>query len=123
MKPTLKTALLCCALGCAAITSTAALAQHHRSHTSFGFYFGGPLYAPYYYPPPYYYGYPPVVVAPAAPTTYVERSDIVAAAPQAAAPAETYWYYCPDTQTYHPYVKTCASPWQRVSPQPPAAPR
>ena len=76
---------------------------------------GVPLYPPaWYYPPPAYY-YPPVVVAPpAAPPVYIERSD-----PGPAAGGEYFWYYCPDSKTYYPYVKECKSPWQRVTPQPP----
>jgi hypothetical protein len=80
----------------------------------FGFHFGIPLYPPaWYYPPPVYYYPPPVVAMPAAPPVYVERNE-----PQVTAP-EHYWYYCPDTQTYYPYVRECASTWQRVSPRPP----
>ena len=30
-----------------------------------------------------------------------------------------YWYFCPDSDAYYPYVKECASPWHRVAPQPP----
>jgi len=56
---------------------------------------------------PYYYD------APAAP---------VVAAGAALPPPHLYWYYCPDTRTYYPYVRECASPWQPVSPTPPAAP-
>jgi hypothetical protein len=35
---------------------------------------------------------------------YTERSD--------------YWYFCPDSQTYYPYVSTCPSPWVQVLPEP-----
>ena len=28
------------------------------------------------------------------------------------------WYFCPNTQTYYPYVTTCASAWQLVSTKP-----
>jgi len=34
-------------------------------------------------------------------------------------PAPSYWYYCPDSATYYPYVEQCASAWQRVTPTPP----
>lgn len=73
---------------------------------------------PYYYAPSYYYPpyYAPVVVSPPAPTTYIERGDTAASA----APTRDYWYYCPETQAYYPYVKHCAKGWQRVNPQPPA---
>jgi len=37
-----------------------------------------------------------------------------------AAPADDgYWYYCPASQSYFPYVRDCASEWVRVSPTPP----
>jgi hypothetical protein len=74
-----------------------------------------PWYYPYYYP---YQTYPTVVeVTPPQPPVYIQQ-------PQAAAPAAdagSWWYYCADTKTYYPYVRECASPWQRVAPQPPAA--
>ena len=84
----------------------------------FGIGIGFPIFPAWYYPPPaYYYHPPPVVVAPSPAPVYVERGD------QAAAPApEHYWYYCADSQAYYPYVKQCASTWQRVAPIPPGAP-
>lgn len=76
-------------------------ATHHRPH----YYgrvvvFAAPFYAVprYYYPAPVYYAPPPV---------YIEQ-------PQ----AQGVWYYCADTQTYYPYVQSCASGWQRVLPRP-----
>ena len=81
----------------------------------FGIGIGVPLYPPaWYYPPPAYY-YPQPMVVQSQPPVYLERAPAQAAP----APADQYWYYCADTQTYYPYVKQCASPWQRVSPQPP----
>ncbi len=80
-----------------------------------------PYYDPFYYDPFYYppaYVPAPVVVRPAPPPVYIERSDEQASP---AAPASNDWYYCPDTKSYYPYVGTCASPWQRVAPQPPAS--
>ena len=87
----------------------------------FGIGIGVPLFPPaYYYPPPYYYPpayYPPAVVAaPPSPPVYVEQSP-----QQAAPPAEQYWYYCPDSKTYYPYVKECRSQWQRVPSRPSAS--
>lgn len=86
-------------------------AEAHR--VRFGFHFGVPLFAPWYYAPPAYYYPPPVVVAPSAPV-YVEQSGA-----QTIPSAEHWWYYCRESQTYYPYVKECASEWQRVSPRPP----
>lgn len=88
-------------------------------HVHFGVSVGVPLYAPYYYPDPYYYypPYPPrVVVVPSSPPTYIERGD--AERDQAPASAD-WWYYCPESKTYYPYVKHCPGGWQRVAPQPP----
>jgi hypothetical protein len=94
---------------------------HHHSGARFGVFIGAPIfpyyapyYSPYYYP---HYYYPPAVVA--SPPVYVEQGGY--AAPAAAAPpaqsASAYWYYCADSQTYYPYVQSCASPWQQVVPQ------
>ena len=101
---------------CAALMLTAFAAGSASAHgVRFGFHFGAPLWypAPYYYPPPVYYYPPPVVAAPAAPPVYIEQG-------QAPAPrAEQYWYFCPDSKAYYPYVQSCASTWQRVAPRPP----
>ena len=80
----------------------------------------GALLSPWYYRGPYYYpSYPTVVeVSPPAPTVYIQQ-------PRADQPvtddAGAWWYYCNESQTYYPYVKECASPWQRVSPTPPVS--
>ncbi|HTO48891.1 MAG TPA: hypothetical protein VML91_14720 [Burkholderiales bacterium] len=56
---------------------------------------------------------------------FVERSD-VAPAPQQSPPQQQqpqqshYWYYCPASKAYYPYVRECAGGWQAVSPQPPS---
>ena len=109
------------------------------SHARVGVYIGAPLlFAPWYYPSAYYYPSPVVVrerVVVREPLVYYdERGNPVpsTAAPQVAqAPAQPQpqspspsaepptWYFCADTQTYYPYAQTCASPWQRVIPQPP----
>ena len=92
---------------------------------SFSVGFGVPAYYPYWYGPRYYYPYyyPPAVVVSSPPVTYVEQQPApVAAAPApsaAPAPAAGYWYYCADSSAYYPYVQSCASGWQRVSPTPP----
>jgi hypothetical protein len=94
----------------------------------FGFgwpgYWGGPGYwgwpgywgAPYPYYAPYYY--PPVVVQ-EQPVTYIERGD-AAPARESRESRRDWWYYCPETKTYYPYVKECANGWQKVAPQPPS---
>jgi hypothetical protein len=97
--------------------------HHHHHRGSVGIFFGAPLFAPYYYSPYWYprYYYPPAVVA-AQPPVYIEQNSVGAAAP---APVQqgTYWYFCPDSQTYYPYVQSCTSPWQQVVPQVSAAPQ
>jgi len=107
------------AVGMAVLTPAAVFADHWHGH--FGFYFGVPLYAPYpyYYPPPYlpypapYYAYPPT---PYAPQVYVDGGE----AQSPAQPAQSaYWYYCPESKAYYPYVDQCQSPWQRLPIQPP----
>jgi hypothetical protein len=93
--------------------------HHHHGGARFGVFVGAPLfYAPYY--SPYYYPryyYPPAVIA--SPPVYVEQggAPVAAAAAPATQAAGAYWYYCADSQTYYPYVQSCASPWQQVVPQ------
>lgn len=113
------------ALAAIALTAASSMANadrgrhyHHGGRVHFGITLGAPLWypGPYYYPYPYSYYPAPVVVQPA-PRVYVERDD--AAVLQNPAPASSpYWYYCRDSDTYYPYVRECASPWERV----PAAP-
>lgn len=114
--------------------------RHGHSHARVGVYIGAPVVIggwwgwPHYARPayPYYYPYPPapvvvreVVREPL--VFYDERGNPVPSAqpqarpapsPQASASAPT-WFYCADSQSYYPYVETCASPWQRVAPHPP----
>jgi len=81
---------------------------------------GALLSTPWVYPRTYYYpAYPAVVeVAPPAPTVYIEQPRAVQ---PAVADAGSWWYYCKDSAAYYPYVRECASPWQQVSPTPPAS--
>ena len=108
------------------------------SRARVGVYIGAPVVIggwwaprPYYYAPyPYYYTPAPVVVREVVREPlvfYDERGNPVPpakpqtqaqAAPQAGSSAPT-WFYCNDSQSYYPYVESCASPWQRVVPHPP----
>ncbi|MGH8665232.1 MAG: hypothetical protein ACREUX_13305, partial [Burkholderiales bacterium] len=87
--------------------------HHHHSHGSrlhLGFVFGGPLWYPgpaFPYSYPYPYAYPSAIVVPPTPRVYIERADRVA---QESAPG--YWYFCRESNTYYPYVKECAQPWE-----------
>ena len=103
------------AIAAAALLGCVFSAAAHAHGVRFGFAFGFPLYpAPYYYPPPAYYYPAPVYAAPAPAPVYIEPPQT-----QAAPQPEYYWYYCPDSKTYYPYVKQCAGAWQRVLPRPP----
>ena len=86
---------------------------------------GFPFYSPWVYPFPYpAYPFPlysPPVVVQAAPQTFVQQPE----APPPA-PAPQYWYYCPTSQSFYPYVNECPAGWVQVPPEPsapPAAPR
>ena len=68
-----------------------------------------PWYNPFYYPFPDYYYTPPL---PDSPTVYIEQG----AAPPEQVQQPYYWYYCPDSKTYYPYVDDCPGGWQEVVP-------
>jgi hypothetical protein len=75
-----------------------------------GYFYGYPYYA---YP---YYGYPyytPSAVDPPSPPEYIQQEP---------APPPSYWYFCPDSRTYYPHVKECASGWMTVVPPATAPP-
>ena len=63
---------------------------------------------------PYYYGnyWPPAVIEREEPPVYVD--------PTPQAEEQSYWYFCPDSRNYYPYVKKCPNGWLKVIP--PAAP-
>jgi hypothetical protein len=76
---------------------------HFHSHVFIG---GALAFAPLFYPPPVYYDAPPAV-------EYVEPP------PANSTQEPGYWYYCPDSKQYYPYVQQCPGGWQPVAPQPP----
>lgn len=99
-------------------------AGHRHGHGHFGVVINpwSPFYypysaRPYYYPPAYYPPayYPPAVVQ-APPPVYVEQQ---VNPPPVAVPQTNYWYYCPASKSYYPYVKKCRQAWQKVLPQQP----
>lgn len=110
-----------------AAASTPALAQHRHHHhghgprVHFGFVFGAPVYPRWHHAPRYYY--PAPVIVQSQPPVYIEQEPQQAATvpPETAysTDAAAYWYFCRESNTYYPYVKSCAGPWQRVTPQPP----
>jgi hypothetical protein len=68
------------------------------------FFFSDPFFYSYPYPYPYPYAYESRYVRGPEPTS------------------DQFWNYCPDTKTYYPYVKECASPWEKVPVVPPQSP-
>ncbi len=73
----------------------------------------GPVWGPWWGPPAYpypYYSSPPVVVQQPSPA-YEEQ------APRQEQ-QQNYWYYCPESKTYYPYVKQCPGGWLKVAPAP-----
>ena len=101
--------------GCIGLLAFADSADAHggRGRVHFGVIVGSPFW--WYHPWPPYPAYrEQVIVERRGPTVYVEKdADGVERA------SDHYWYFCPDSDTYYPYVKECASPWHRVAPQPP----
>jgi hypothetical protein len=56
------------------------------------------------------------------PDPYIPPTFIVPPPPPAAAPAVTpYWYYCPLSNGYYPYITTCPAGWHQVLATPDAA--
>jgi hypothetical protein len=89
----------------------------HGGHVGVGIYVGPGWYswpwAPYYSYYPYYpyAASPPVVIREPA-QEYVQ--------PLPGRDDPDYWYYCPDSKGYYPYVKKCPKGWLKVVP--PAGP-
>ncbi len=85
--------------------------SHSRARV--GVFIGAPLYS-YSYFPYHSAAYAPLYTAPLA-TEYIERE------PESRSPND-YWYYCPGSKTYYPYVNQCSGGWQTVEPlQPPVS--
>lgn len=105
-------ALILMLAGTLAALAVAAPADAHgrRGGARVGVFIGGPLWWGWHH---HYPRYERVIVERAGPTVYVEKD-----ADGVARDADQYWYYCPESETYYPYVKQCASPWHRVAPQP-----
>ncbi len=108
-----------------ALTATPPAEAHGRGGVSLHFgvpfgYWGGYWGPRYYYAPSYDYYYAPapvIVERPAAPT-YIEREEIETSSRESPpARAENWWYWCPDSRKYHPYVRECPGGFERVPPQ------
>jgi hypothetical protein len=105
-------------------------ANFHRSPVIVG---GGTIVvtAPWYPAYPYPYPYPYVAPVTGGPAyaelpTYSDSPAYSDAPANSDVPGYTerndYWYFCPDSQAYYPYVQTCPSPWVQVLPEPGPAP-
>jgi hypothetical protein len=70
-----------------------------------GPWWGAPVY-PYPYAYPYGYSY--------APPPVIERQPTYEGTLQEDQPY--YWYFCPGSKTYYPYVKQCPEGWLKVVP-------
>lgn len=83
-----------------------------HSHVSGSIWIGpvwGPWWGPAAYPYPYYS--PSPVVIQQQPPVYEEQAPQREEQPY-------YWYYCPESKTYYPYVKQCQGDWLKVIPTP-----
>ena len=107
----MKRALILVAVACIGALAVAGPADAHGGgRVRFGVVVGAPLWwgwHPWHYYPPY----ERVIVERPGPAVYLQKDGVERDADQ-------YWYFCPDSNTYYPYVKECASPWQRVEPKP-----
>jgi len=81
--------------------------HHHHAHGGTAVFIS----SPFFYPAPWYYP-PPAYSYPAPPPVYIEQST----------PQDAYWFYCPASGAYYPYVNECAGGWQMVVPQVPIQP-
>ena len=62
---------------------------------------------------------PPAVYVQPAPI--YEPSYMPSYAPEPAPQVVQYWYFCPASNAYYPYVRSCPSGWQAVPTTPPDA--
>jgi len=66
---------------------------------------------------------PPVVIAPVpapvvvAPAPIIESAPVYAQQAPEPAPAEGYWYFCPNARAYYPSVQSCSEAWVKVPPR------
>lgn len=52
------------------------------------------------------------------PTPVSQPPTVIVQTP-AQVPTQAYWYFCPSSGSYYPYVKACPDGWQRVAAPPP----
>lgn len=88
---------------------------HHGGGWHSSFYLG---IGPFWPVAPWWYSYPPVVVE-SQPVVVERQPPVYIEQPPPSPPAqEAYWYYCPGSKAYYPYVQSCSEPWVKVSPRP-----
>jgi hypothetical protein len=75
--------------------------HHHHFDDDDFFFFGAPFFPFFPYPDPYF---------------------VYARAPASESPSNQYWYYCPNSKSYYPWVKTCEGAWDPVPVSPPPPP-
>lgn len=93
----------------------------HHHHHGFDddddfFFFADPFFFSdaFFFSDPFFYSYPyPYPYASSYDTGYVRGPEPT---------SDQFWNYCPDTKAYYPYVKECASPWEKVPVVPPEGP-
>jgi len=96
-----------------------------RGYGYYGGFYGGAYLDPWAYGVPFGYGmvYPDAVVLPDYPQAYVGGGTLPLHSADPSGVQQTVqsndWYYCQNSGTYYPYVKTCANGWQRVPSIPP----
>ena len=80
------------------------------------YYYGPYGYGPYYSYGPAYYPQPGYVQPTYTLPAYVQQAP----APAVRQPVSQahFWYFCPGSNAYYPYVSTCPGGWQPVSPVP-----
>lgn len=87
----------------------------HRGHWHHGWY--GPRYGWWWVVPGYWFYYPAPIYP--YPNPYVPPGFTAPPYAGNTPPATQYWYYCPASKAYYPYVSECPSGWQQVQPTPP----
>lgn len=87
--------------------------HHYQQRGSVGFYYGPSWHYPLYGSVPY------VVQQPVAPTIYIERNSVPGESGTTTSQQDEYWFFCAASNTYYPYVRECAEPWQKVPQTPP----
>jgi len=59
---------------------------------------------------------PRIAIVPAFPGYYYAPAPVIVAPPVLPSMDSGYWYFCPDSRAYYPYVLECPSGWLAVVP-------